>query len=91
MIGGGNLAGGVQPQSTDNLSEDANAALHFLRSKVPEVATLPLATYATQVVAGANHFFTFVGHDGTYTVWSQPWNNGFLEITLPDGNKISNH
>lgn len=82
-------AGGIQQQSIDNLGEDANNALLFLRSKVPEVSALPLATFSSQVVAGANYYFTFVGHEGTYVVWSQTWTN-LLQITLPNGQKISN-
>ena len=52
-----------------------------------------LVSVRTQVVAGENICFTYK-KDGTeetqeYCVWSQVWNNNFMELTLPDGTVIT--
>jgi hypothetical protein len=54
-----------------------------------------LSKLESQLVAGRRYCFTFEDPKSTiteqYCVWSQPWNNNFLEITLPDGSRINNN
>jgi hypothetical protein len=81
----GSVGGG---QSPVQLSEEGQQAEAFARSKIPGLG--PLASFTTQVVAGTNFGFTFEGHQEVITVWSKPWENGFLEVTLPNGDKVNN-
>lgn len=61
----------------------------FVRASVPDLAHANLVSFTTQVVAGTNYGFTFEGYEGQVIVWSQTW-TGLLQITLPNGNVISN-
>lgn len=73
-----------------NLSEEGNAALNFVRQRVPEVANANLLSFTSQIVQGTNYSFTFQDYEGVIQVWAKSWENNFLEITLPNGTAISN-
>jgi hypothetical protein len=77
-------------QSPANLSEEGNAALNFVRQRVPEVANANLVSFTSQIVQGTNYSFTFQDYEGVIQVWAKSWENNFLEITLPNGTAISN-
>ena len=77
-------------QDPSNLSGEGNAALSFVRQRVPELAGANLVSFTSQVVQGTNYRFTFEGQNGEVQVWSKSWENNFLQITLPNGNVISN-
>jgi hypothetical protein len=84
------FCGGIEPPKTAaDLNGDGQAADTFVRAKVPELANATLESFTTQVVAGAKYRFTYAGYPGEVEVWVKSWEN-FMEITLPDGTKISN-
>ena len=76
-----------EAQSPANLDLEGQAALAFATANVHDTGAL--VSFRTQVVAGINYQFKFENVDNV-TVWSQPWNNNFLEVTLPNGNKVNN-
>ena len=71
-----------------DLSDDARA-LNFVREWVPSVASKKLLSYTTQVVSGNSYVFHFEGHY-KISVWSKPFEKGFLQINLPHGVRINN-
>ncbi len=86
QVGGFGAVGAGQSPTT--LSDEGKSAEAFARSKIAGLG--PLISYTTQVVAGTNFGFTFEGHADVVTVWSKPWENGFLEVTLPNGDRVNN-
>jgi len=61
---------------------------------VAKLSTWQLVSLESQVVSGMKYSFTFkdplTKQSEVYNVWSQSWNNNFIELTLPDNSKISN-
>ncbi len=84
------LCGGIgAPNPGVTLEGDGVAADAFVRAKVPALANATLESFTTQVVAGVNYRFTYGGYEGEVEVWVKSWEN-FMQITLPNGTKISN-
>lgn len=86
MLCGG--VGGSHPAS--QLDADGQVASEFAKAHVPGLAGATLVSYRTQVVAGTNYYFTYEGHQGEVKVWSKPWENNYLEVTLSNGDTINN-
>ena len=68
-------------------------AFDFTIQKVTKLNTWIFIAVRNQVVSGEINCFKFEEFISQnveeYCVWSQPWNNNFMELTLPDGSKIS--
>ena len=78
----------TEAHSPAELDADGTAALTFAQTHLEGAGNL--VSFRTQVVAGVNYHFKFANLANDVTVWSQPWNNNFLEVTKPDGSKVSN-
>lgn len=77
-----------QGQDPSHLSEEGKQAEAFARQHIPGLGKL--VSFTTQVVQGTNFGFNFEGHNGNVTVWSKPWENNFLQVTLPNGTTVNN-
>jgi hypothetical protein len=58
--------------------------------EIPEYRDAVLIEVKTQVVAGIMYHLVYESKSVKHLlkVWSQPWNNKFLQITLDNGKKI---
>lgn len=58
------------------------------------MSTWELVSLESQVVSGMKYYFTFkdpiTKQIEMYSIWSQSWNDNFMELTLPDSSKINN-
>ena len=86
------FVGGFSQSNTNNLDSIQTQANNYVLASVPKLATWNLINTRTQNVSGQNNCFTYQNpvdqKTEEYCVWSQPWNNNFMQLTLPDGTKL---
>ena len=86
------VAGGINEVNIEKLSETEKKAMEFVKKNV-DLEGWKLDSVKTQIVAGQNICFTYEKNDSEetqeYCVWSKPWDNNFMELTLADGTKIT--
>jgi hypothetical protein len=87
------IVGGYSPIDITNLTLDEQNAENFVLDNVPSLNNWTLISGRSQIVSGVNYCFdykqsSYANTTQEYCVWSQPWNNDFLQLTLPNGTKI---
>ena len=94
IVGGFSRPTMISDENT--ITGDLKEFNQFVRLNVPQVQGKQLLSYKEQVVSGVNYCCDY-GHRTPQTVtditevclWSRPWKQGFLQLTSPDGRKIS--
>ena len=87
------MVGQVSQDDSATLSDIQKQSLEFINASVPKLSTWKLGNRTTQIVAGERNCFFFKEPSSQaeeqYCVWSQPWMNNFMQLTLPDGTVLT--
>ena len=86
------VVGAFTQGDTTALTKIQQDAFNFIIKNVPKLNTWAFTNVKSKIVAGEINCYTFSDFVGgateEYCVWSKIWEN-FMELTLPNGQKIT--